>query len=791
MSTLAADNPIPPDLLAKLHACGVTRLTDLQSRTEEELLSTCQLSLEALGVLRERMSHEGLRFRPGEVRYPFISPLLLREVAATGIDISQTSITAVGLPAWAETPLLARGIETVGQLATSSTFYVRAALGLGGRPQSLLRQQLEDYLLRLLMAERHAAGGTAGDEASLRTLPLSPRTLGALRRAGIFTVDQLRRLSDPELARLRGLGPTRLVEIRAVLPGTDPTPAAGTDVVVQAEAVSVRPDVARRSVRELPLPGRIVGRLEASGLRTIGQLVSGGEERLRAVPRIGPASIRCIRAELERYLLGALEEVGSSVPGMIAEVQAHAAATTLDERLAGLLGNLNSDRLRRLVRWRYGLDGRIWTLEEVGRQLGVSRERVRQLEAMAVEELRRNHAAEVECLSRGPHEALAAVGGVAPFSYVVEQLPALFEIEKLDPLGAARLLMELTEGCHQLPGRRCALTDAPLREVEAIDDAVVSYLRKRVEPVPVPQLTAEIARTRAYPRVIKQYPSFSLAARARANPLTYVTPPGGVALKEWTRSRLDDSIRALRDLGEPSHYRAVAKLVQERLHGVVSISVDAIHNLMLSEAAFVRVGKGVFALAEWQEPEPGTVRAIAALLTESGQPMHRGEIARALGQPERAIERALITRPEFAPAGGGYYKLAGHEYDQATTSRRRRTTEAVGAGCARVLITPATLRSGTLALNATLRPLFPAEGDVRAAWAGCDEELPHKLHRGGGHISGLRSFLRLGGVQPGDHVYIEYRPGEDPPHVFYTSAQWRAATMTKADSRERAKPSEG
>jgi RNA polymerase primary sigma factor len=57
------------------------------------------------------------------------------------------------------------------------------------------------------------------------------------------------------------------------------------------------------------------------------------------------------------------------------------------KQLGGLLGRL-SDRERRVVRARYGLDGREQTLRELAERLGVSPERVRQIEQEALGKLR-------------------------------------------------------------------------------------------------------------------------------------------------------------------------------------------------------------------------------------------------------------------------------------------------------------------------------------------------------------------------------------------------------------------
>ena len=58
------------------------------------------------------------------------------------------------------------------------------------------------------------------------------------------------------------------------------------------------------------------------------------------------------------------------------------------EEVSELLNALN-DREKQVIRLRYGLeDGKTHTLEEIGEELKVTRERVRQIESRAMEKLR-------------------------------------------------------------------------------------------------------------------------------------------------------------------------------------------------------------------------------------------------------------------------------------------------------------------------------------------------------------------------------------------------------------------
>jgi RNA polymerase primary sigma factor len=60
----------------------------------------------------------------------------------------------------------------------------------------------------------------------------------------------------------------------------------------------------------------------------------------------------------------------------------------LKEQIEDVLGTLNA-REKRVLELRFGLeDGRSRTLEEVGREFGVTRERIRQIEAKALRKLR-------------------------------------------------------------------------------------------------------------------------------------------------------------------------------------------------------------------------------------------------------------------------------------------------------------------------------------------------------------------------------------------------------------------
>ena len=107
----------------------------------------------------------------------------------------------------------------------------------------------------------------------------------------------------------------------------------------------------------------------------------------REYPKMTPYS------EIIRDYEGKTEEEDSHLGDFIQDdnvpVPADAAAfTLLKEQLVEVLSTL-TDREQKVLRLRFGLDdGRARTLEEVGKEFNVTRERIRQIEAKALRKLR-------------------------------------------------------------------------------------------------------------------------------------------------------------------------------------------------------------------------------------------------------------------------------------------------------------------------------------------------------------------------------------------------------------------
>jgi RNA polymerase primary sigma factor len=125
-------------------------------------------------------------------------------------------------------------------------------------------------------------------------------------------------------------------------------------------------------------------------IEEVAQRVEFPIERVREILRINQDTVSLeqpVGDEDDFNLSDLIEDRGAVVPDDAAT------RSLLDAAVREALGHL-SEREQDVVRLRFGLDdGKIRTLEEVGKEFGVTRERVRQIESKTLAKLRRPDAA--------------------------------------------------------------------------------------------------------------------------------------------------------------------------------------------------------------------------------------------------------------------------------------------------------------------------------------------------------------------------------------------------------------
>ena len=230
----------------------------------------------------------------------------------------------------------------------------------------------------------------------LRRLPAQVRRL--CERKGITTIGDLVALPRAELLRHRTIGPETLRRtfreiVQFAFFGALPEPVCAVLDARERRAPALRWDDLRcalpRELAELPLsrvrlPTRMRKYAASQGLVSVGDLVQRTSKELQAARNVGR---RTVQASLEA-ICNLVQETGCRLPRPEPEppfdLGAYADFGALWE---SLLQALASESQRMVVVRRSGMAGPPETLAQIGPVLGVTRERVRQIEADALRKL--------------------------------------------------------------------------------------------------------------------------------------------------------------------------------------------------------------------------------------------------------------------------------------------------------------------------------------------------------------------------------------------------------------------
>mgnify|MGYP001595451924 CR=1 FL=1 len=286
--------------------------------------------------------------------------------------------------------------------------------------------------------------------------------------------------------------------------------------------------------------------------------------------------------------------------------------------------------MRDVIEKRFGLrGGSAKTLQAIGKEYKITRERVRQIESDALKQLRKDdHLNEVASVFTAINDHMAARGGVMTESALLADLCE----NRYQSHGT--LLLDIGHSFHRVAEtddhyHRWTISKETAASAEKILAMVVKELEDKKNTVSAAELH-EIASNAAkdvrgegvQDHVIQTILTSSKAIRK--NPyneygLTWwpSVNPSGVKDKAYV---------AIAKAGKPLHFRDVADVINKAGWSKKKAHPQTVHNELIKDKRFVLVGRGLYALKEWGY-EPGSVRAvIVSVLKEARRPLNKDEI---------------------------------------------------------------------------------------------------------------------------------------------------------------------
>lgn len=337
-------------------------------------------------------------------------------------------------------------------------------------------------------------------------------------------------------------------------------------------------------------------------------------------------------------------------------------ALNTEESINDILGTIDREREREIVSRRFGLFDRKETLEQIGELLGITRERVRQLEKSVVNRLKA--AAEQGSVPRIPElqtefvSQLHSLGEIARVSTLTEKLGT--DVTKLQQARVAFLaqlcpeLVVISEDDHY----HYAVGIKATREVPEVKTDVtklIDAIKKIGEPVAI----AEIAKAAGISDV-KQAESLASISKHLA------TLNGRWGLVKWPmvnpKNIRDKIFVILKEHGKHLHFNEIASAIKDSEFKRKDVTTQAIHNELIKDKRFVLIGRGIYALKEWGY-EKGTVSDIISdVLKQEGGPLHRDEIVKRVLKSRYVKETTILLnlqgKSQFKRVAKATYALA-------------------------------------------------------------------------------------------------------------------------------------
>jgi hypothetical protein len=342
--------------------------------------------------------------------------------------------------------------------------------------------------------------------------------------------------------------------------------------------------------------------------------------------------------------------------------EALAKELNLDKVTQEVLGTIEREREREIISRRFGLFDRRETLEQIGELLGITRERVRQLEKAVITRLKLGaekgelpHIKEVEEIL-STH--LKALGNVARISEITERIKP--KANKIDQARVA-FLAHLSPGIAVIEDNDHYHHAIGLANIHS-DKAITVHVNKIIEAISL------IGEPTDIDSVAKQYGSKdSKHVQALAGVSKHLSSlHGRWGLTKWPMvnpKNIRDKIYViLHDAKKPMHFSEIADAIKDSDFRRKDVTTQAIHNELIKDKRFVLIGRGIYALREWGYKRGTVADVIAEVLKKEGGPLHRDEIVRRVLKSRQVKETTILLnlqgKPQFKRVAKATYTLA-------------------------------------------------------------------------------------------------------------------------------------
>ncbi len=328
-----------------------------------------------------------------------------------------------------------------------------------------------------------------------------------------------------------------------------------------------------------------------------------------------------------------------------------------------ILSIIDQEREREIITRRFGLYDRRETLEQIGELLGITRERVRQLEKAIIIRLKiaadENKISSVSSFEKIFIRNLTELGRIARVQDLTDHLLGRTsdQRERAHVAFIAELSPNLTvvdENDNYFHAIGIAEYGDDKKIKNEVDE-IVKVIKKHGEPLTVEQIHNQLSY---------EHPSHIRALATVSKLLAHLKDDWG--LVKWPTvnpKNIRDKIYViLAEKGKPMHFSEIAKSIKGSSFKRKDVTTQAIHNELIKDKRFVLIGRGIYALDTWGFSKGTVSDIIVDVLRKSETPLHRDEIVKRVLKSRQVKETTILlnlqSKPQFKRVAKATYSLA-------------------------------------------------------------------------------------------------------------------------------------
>ena len=334
----------------------------------------------------------------------------------------------------------------------------------------------------------------------------------------------------------------------------------------------------------------------------------------------------------------------------------------IEQVVSDILKTIDREREREIISRRFGLFDRKETLEQIGELLGITRERVRQLEKAVVIKLKAaadgKKLPHVEEMQKIIKEQLSGMGNVARVQDLSAKLSKdntrvdQARVAFLAVLSPKLTVIDDNDHFYHTVGLGELHNEKKLKEQVMV---IIDAIKKLGEPVAIETIAEAVKDADA--KHVK-----ALAGTSKH----LATLNGRWGLIKWPMvnpKNIRDKIYViLKEHGKHMHFNEIASAIKDSSFKRKDVTTQAIHNELIKDKRFVLIGRGIYALKEWGY-EKGTVAdIITEVLQKAKEPLHRDEIVKRVLKSRYVKETTILLnlqgKSQFKRVAKATYTLA-------------------------------------------------------------------------------------------------------------------------------------